>query len=280
MLAAGATPTLVSLAATALLMVAAVPAVADDRTPAGQQERVAFGSLVADAIVLDEPAVIVALMDRAVAFELDGARCGAAYRRPGRATGKAREALAACLVKLVGDGTSKRVFSSEEREVALWLHGEEIVLGLVRVKGKLRIAAIDHGEIQLGEPDGELVPDDGIEVGPPLPLPPAPVAWPILAPAAFEALRLAGDKDFVPDDATRSEMVRSGRDRVQVALSVCLDATGAVRPPRLVKASGFAAYDRKVVDQIQRTWRFRPHVVDGQPSAACSPVVFTYVPKR
>ena len=85
----------------ASIALAAAPAVADD----GMDARATMALAVA-AIRIDEPEVVVALMDGAVHFDLFAVRCGKGYRKPGKAIGKARLALARCLVAL-GRGAAR-----------------------------------------------------------------------------------------------------------------------------------------------------------------------------
>jgi hypothetical protein len=45
-----------------------------------------------------------------------------------------------------------------------------------------------------------------------------------------------------------------------------------------LKSTGFAEYDRAIVDTIRAMWSYRPYVKSGQPEAACTVVTFIYTP--
>jgi tetratricopeptide (TPR) repeat protein len=102
--------------------------------------------------------------------------------------------------------------------------------------------------------------------------PAGPTAVP---PAALEANRIAGTKEILPDEATETEIERSGKTRLVASLKLCVSDTGAIQSVTLLKPTGFAAYDAKLQDQI-KTWRYRPFLVDGKPAAVCTAVTFVY----
>ncbi len=112
---------------------------------------------------------------------------------------------------------------------------------------------------------------------PPPPPPPPPPARPMnIAPTAFEAQRIAGDKAIPPDDATRAAIAADGTRRVQVVVKLCIDDAGAVAVVTVLKSSGYPAYDAAIRSTIRATWRFRPFMVNGASAAVCSAVTFIY----
>ncbi len=96
---------------------------------------------------------------------------------------------------------------------------------------------------------------------------------PTLDAAAFERLRVSGQREPVFDVATaraiEAELSPADGDNVAVMwLKMCLDATGAITlvepyaPPSYVAMQAFVS--------AARTWTFRPFVHAGQARSACS----------
>lgn len=129
------------------------------------------------------------------------------------------------------------------------------------------------GGLPGGEPTGALGGQLGESATRPEPEPPGEVQD--VAPTALDALRISGEKQILPDDVTRTEIQRSGRLQFLVPVKVCLTADGAIESVRVMKASGFPAYDDKLVREI-RGWRYRPFTVNGRAAPACSVVSFAY----
>lgn len=108
---------------------------------------------------------------------------------------------------------------------------------------------------------------------PPPPPPPAPPQN--VAPQAFEAQRISGEKQILPDDVTKTEIQRAGKTQFMVPVKVCVATNGAVSDVRVLKSSGFPAYDQKLNREI-RKWRYTPFTVNGMPAPACGMVNFAY----
>jgi eukaryotic-like serine/threonine-protein kinase len=106
--------------------------------------------------------------------------------------------------------------------------------------------------------------------------PAAPAAMPNVASVAFDANRIAGDKNIVPDDSTKSEMRRRGSDKVIGAFKLCLTASGEIGTVSLIKSTGFTDYDGKIQTTIRTKWRYKPFLVNGQASPVCTAVRFVY----
>ena len=140
----------------------------------------------------------------------------------------------------------------------------------------------DEGE-EGGEEGGEVGGVAGGIVGgvgaappppPPPPKPPAPPA--IVPPNALEQSRISGDKNILPDDVTKTEISRSGKNRLMIPVKVCIDKGGGISGVTIVgKGSGFSAYDEKLKREI-RKWKYRPFSVNGMPAPVCSIVQFVY----
>lgn len=116
----------------------------------------------------------------------------------------------------------------------------------------------------------------GVVGGPPPPPPPPPPTMPqTVPPTMLESYRIAGNKLILPDDKTKLAITRAGMDRVIASLKVCLDVAGAVSAVKLLKSSGFPAYDRKLEAEIN-LWRYRPFQINGQAAPVCTAVTFIY----
>jgi hypothetical protein len=110
---------------------------------------------------------------------------------------------------------------------------------------------------------------------PPLPPPPPPPPN-VVPPTALEAKRVAGTKLIAPDDATKRAIARSGKDKTISSFKLCVTVDGKVASVTQLKSSGFPAYDQKIIDTIQREWRYSPYVINGKPVPICTAVTFIY----
>ena len=62
-------------------------------------------------------------------------------------------------------------------------------------------------------------------------------------------------------------------------LEVCVGTTGAVSRVRVVRSTGYAAYDERLV-AAAGGWRYRPYLVNGTTVPACGTVTFVYAVAR
>ncbi len=99
---------------------------------------------------------------------------------------------------------------------------------------------------------------------------PAPVN---INPKTMDALRVAGQTKILPDDATRGAMKASGKSQIIGAWKVCIDDTGALTEIKGLKSTGFPDYDAEI-EATLHAWRFKPHMVDGHATAACTALTF------
>jgi protein TonB len=114
-------------------------------------------------------------------------------------------------------------------------------------------------------------------VGAPPPPPPPPPRAPMnVAPTMLEGSRIAGDKLIVPDDDTKVDITKSGKDKLVASFKLCVADDGAIAQVSMLKCSGFPAYDQKIMTTIRTTWAYRPYVVNGQPQPVCTAVTFIY----
>lgn len=118
-----------------------------------------------------------------------------------------------------------------------------------------------------------VLPGPRIETPPPAPAPPRAPA--MVAPTTVEAQRIAGHKLIQPDHATKLQMSRDGRQRVEARVKMCLSARGEVTGTKLVQSSGYGEYDALILDTMQ-SWKYRPYLVNDQPAPVCTQVTFIY----
>ena len=120
---------------------------------------------------------------------------------------------------------------------------------------------------------------DGSASAPDLPGPPPPPATPpTVVPTLLEGSRIAGSKHIVPDDSTKTEIQKAGKERAVGSWKLCITDAGDVSSVDMVQSTGFSTYDAKIEREI-RTWRYRPFLIDGKPAAVCTAVTFIYAQK-
>ena len=90
-----------------------------------------------------------------------------------------------------------------------------------------------------------------------------------------EARRIAGDKNLLPPDLVKVQMVQIGRAQIIASIKLCLDARGVPERIQFLKSSGFRGYDHLLREQI-RGWRYQPIEIDGAPAPVCTAVTFKY----
>jgi serine/threonine protein kinase len=112
---------------------------------------------------------------------------------------------------------------------------------------------------------------------PPVPAPPA--APQNVAPTALDANRVSGERDILPDDITKAEIGRSGKERLVATYKLCINPEGAISTVSQLVSTGFPAYDTKILDTIRTKWRYRPFMVNGKAAAVCTAVRFIYSQK-
>lgn len=133
----------------------------------------------------------------------------------------------------------------------------------------------EEGGVEGGVVGGDV---NGVMGAPPPPPPPPPPPAPPqnVPPTMLEGSRIAGEKQISPDDVTKTEIQRSGKDRVIGSFKLCLTMTGDISNVNMLKSTGFAAYDNKILSTIRGTWRYKPYNVNGKPVPVCTAVTFIY----
>jgi hypothetical protein len=91
-----------------------------------------------------------------------------------------------------------------------------------------------------------------------------------ISTAALMERHVAGDRHIEPDDVTKVEIQRSGKDKIIGGFRLCIDARGDVDAIEITKSTGFAAFDAELETQM-RTWRFEPFSL-----GKCAPITVVY----
>nr|MBA2541051.1 hypothetical protein [Deltaproteobacteria bacterium] len=111
---------------------------------------------------------------------------------------------------------------------------------------------------------------------PPPPPPPAPPQN--VPPTLLEGQRIAGDKNIIPNDVTKTEIQRSGKDKIVGSYKLCITVDGNISSINQLKSTGFGAYDAKIQGEM-RNWRYKPYLVNGRAVPVCTAVTFIYSQK-
>ncbi len=113
---------------------------------------------------------------------------------------------------------------------------------------------------------------------PPPPPPPPPAPPQNVPPTLLEGQRIAGDKMIYPNDVTKTEIMRSGKDRILGSFKLCLTTDGNISSVSQLKSTGFGAYDQKILGEMHN-WRYKPYMVNGRAVPVCTAVTFVYSQK-
>jgi hypothetical protein len=91
----------------------------------------------------------------------------------------------------------------------------------------------------------------------------------------MEGKRIAGDRQIVPDDDTKSQVRQIRGEKVTGTFRLCLDEAGRVESVLPMKSTGLPAYDRDLLAGMAR-WRYSPYTIDGKPVPVCTAITFIY----
>lgn len=94
-----------------------------------------------------------------------------------------------------------------------------------------------------------------------------------VAPMQLEKNRIKGNRNIVPDEFEKRAI--APEEKVVTQLKMCIDREGKVSQVRVLKASGYPGYDRKIETEM-RAWEYKPFLVDGKPTSVCTAVTFIY----
>ncbi len=177
-------------------------------------------------------------------------------------------------------------------------HEVQITPKKIKVKELTQPVKIEKNEPQKVEDSGDPAGVEGGEIGgvaggvvggdingvagappPPPPPPPPPAAPTNVAPTMLEGQRISGEKMISPDDVTKTEIQRSGKDKIVGSFKLCIDLNGGVSSVTMLKSTGFGAYDQKIQGKMRGEWRYRPYAVNGKAVPVCTAVTFIYSQK-
>ena len=92
----------------------------------------------------------------------------------------------------------------------------------------------------------------------------------------IEGYRIAGDPQIHAPDAVRQQMADRGVTTTLGAVKMCLREDGGVLSLRLLRSTGYPAYDRLLTTSMAG-WRYRPYqMANGTHVMACTVVTFIY----
>ena len=92
----------------------------------------------------------------------------------------------------------------------------------------------------------------------------------------IEGSRIEGNPRIAPPDSVRQAMARLDQQKLDGAVKMCLDRAGTVRSLRILRSTGHAEYDQRLLAGM-RTWRYRPYKLDsGAAVPVCTVVTFIY----
>ena len=105
--------------------------------------------------------------------------------------------------------------------------------------------------------------------------PPTPEVKNLPSTVLSELTRVAGDAQIQPPSSTRNAMSKANQRRATAVVRMCLNKQGQVAGQSIVKSSGYADYDARLLTSIRR-WRYQPYRANGMAVALCTQVTFIY----
>ena len=93
---------------------------------------------------------------------------------------------------------------------------------------------------------------------------------------ALEPLRVSGEKQVVPDDRDKRQLLNQlKKRRVEGLFKLCLDETGHYESGLLLESTGLPGYDAKIALTMME-WVFRPYMLDGAAIPVCARFKYIY----
>jgi protein TonB len=115
----------------------------------------------------------------------------------------------------------------------------------------------------------------GGDIGAAPPPPPEPEKPKVVPQVALKANRISGNDQVAPPESVRLLMVKQGESKLVATSKMCLTKAGAVASVNMVKSSGYAEYDQKILAEMRR-WKYRPFTVNGKAVPVCTAITFIY----
>lgn len=110
--------------------------------------------------------------------------------------------------------------------------------------------------------------------------PKLPPVRPKIVPAnVIAGSRISGNARILPSDAVKIRIANAGDSQIVGAVLMCLSTSGAVASVKLVRSTGYNAYDQKLL-RTMRSWRYRPYRVNSTAVPVCSSITFIYRQSR
>ena len=107
------------------------------------------------------------------------------------------------------------------------------------------------------------------------PTKPKPVKPVMVSYSELRTHQVEGTQEIAPPDVVVNLMTRSGTDKISARVALCTSADGKVNSRRIARDSGYAEYDRKLLEEVAR-WKFAPFERDGARVPVCSTVTFVF----
>lgn len=120
--------------------------------------------------------------------------------------------------------------------------------------------------------DADPVIEPPIDAGVPVDAPRPP---PIVDPKKAGGLRIGGDDQVRPSQATQLALLRAGKEEMRGTFQLCVGTDGEVYSVRRLASTGFAEYDA-ALEQAIWGWRYRAYELDGRPTPMCTVATFVY----
>jgi len=97
----------------------------------------------------------------------------------------------------------------------------------------------------------------------------------IVAANMISGSRISGTSRILPPDAIKARIANEDKTQVVGAVLMCLSSTGGVSKAKMVRSTGYNAYDQKILHNVRR-WRYRPYKVNGTAVPVCTSITFVY----
>jgi len=144
--------------------------------------------------------------------------------------------------------------------------------GCTSILDQVDVPACGNGRVETGEEcdDGNRAAGDGCTAGC------KKDEERIVVARLIEGSRIEGNPRIEAPDSVRQAMVRAGQDKVKGMVKMCLDREGGVRSLAILRSTGHAEYDQRLLAGM-RSWRYRPYRLDsGAAVPVCTVITFIY----
>jgi len=128
-----------------------------------------------------------------------------------------------------------------------------------------------NGQVEAGEEC-----DDGARAGGDGCSPSCQQEVAIVQAKMIEGYRISGDPQIQPPDPVRVQMVEKRQEQAVGTIRMCLARDGSVASLRVMRPTGYPAYDERLTARM-REWRYRPYrTADGNAVPVCTAVTFIF----